>query len=105
MAENGTPAEALAAFYAYESQVPRVATEKERGLRERYGADERTTRYFSLHATADVYHANVWRDQLGKQLTENPGASEKALNSAESAAKALWTALDGIEARRMANAA
>ncbi len=105
VAENGTPAEALAAFYAYESQVPRVATEKERGLRERYGADERTTRYFSLHATADVYHANVWRDQLGKQLTENPGASEKALNSAESAAKALWTALDGIEARRTANAA
>jgi pyrroloquinoline-quinone synthase len=105
VAENGTPAEALAAFYAYESQVPRVATEKERGLRERYGADERTTRYFSLHATADVYHANVWRDQLGKQLTENPGASEKALNSAESAAKALWTALDGIEARRTAKAA
>lgn len=105
VAENGTPAEALAAFYAYESQVPRVAMEKERGLRERYGADERTTRYFTLHATADVYHANVWRDQLGKQLTENPGASEKALNSAESAAKALWTALDGIEARRMAKAA
>jgi pyrroloquinoline-quinone synthase len=105
VAENGTPAEALAAFYAYESQVPRVATEKERGLRERYGADERTTRYFTLHATADVYHANVWRDQLGKLLSENPEASEKALNSAESAAKALWTALDGIEARRMAKAA
>jgi len=105
VAENGTPAEALAAFYAYESQVPRVATEKERGLRERYGADERTTRYFTLHATADVYHANVWRDQLGKQLAGNPEASEKALNSAESAAKALWTALDGIEARRTAKAA
>jgi pyrroloquinoline-quinone synthase len=105
VAENGAPAEALAAFYAYESQVPRVATEKERGLRERYGADERATRYFTLHATADVYHANVWRDQLGKQVGENPEASEKALNSAESAAKALWTALDGIEARRTAKAA
>jgi pyrroloquinoline-quinone synthase len=105
VAESATAAEALAAFYAYESQVPRVATEKERGLRERYGADERTTRYFTLHATADVYHANVWREQLGKQLTENPEASEKALNSAESAAKALWTALDGIEARRTAKAA
>ena len=29
------PEEALAAFYAYESQVPRVAKEKDRGLRER----------------------------------------------------------------------
>jgi pyrroloquinoline-quinone synthase len=105
VAENGSPAEAMAAFYAYESQVPSVATEKERGLRERYGADERTTRYFTLHATADVYHANVWRDQLGKQVTENPETAEKALNSAESAAKALWTALDGIEARRTAKAA
>ena len=85
--------------------MPRVATEKERGLRERYGADERATRYFTLHATADVYHANVWRDQLGKKLADNPEASEKALDSAESAAKALWTALDGIEARRTAKAA
>lgn len=105
VAEEGTPAEALAAFYAYESQVPRVATEKDRGLRERYAADERTTRYFTLHATADVYHANVWRDQLGKQASEIPGGAEEALDAAESAAKALWTALDGVESRRTAKAA
>jgi len=105
VAENGTPAEALAAFYAYEAQVPRVATEKERGLRERYGAEERTTRYFTLHATADVHHAKVWREQLGKQVAENPESAASALDSAECAAKSLWTALDGIEARRMAKAA
>src|SRR5947209_392150 len=34
VASEGTPEEALAAFYVYESQVPRVAKEKERGLRE-----------------------------------------------------------------------
>src|SRR5690242_15647890 len=34
------PEEALAAFYAYECQVPLVATEKARGLREMYVADE-----------------------------------------------------------------
>ncbi len=105
VAEEGTPAEALAAFYAYESQVPRVASEKDRGLRECYGADERTTRYFTLHATADVYHANVWREELGKHVAENTEMAEKALDSAESAAKWLWTALDGIESRRMAKAA
>ena len=43
VASEGTPEEALAAFYAYESQVPRVAKEKARGLREMYGADERVT--------------------------------------------------------------
>ena len=57
--------------------MPRVATEKERGLRERYGADERTTRYFTLHATADVYHANVWREQLGNSDEEIPKRTRK----------------------------
>jgi pyrroloquinoline-quinone synthase len=105
VASEGTPEEALAAFYAYESQVPRIAKEKDRGLRELYGANEETTRYFALHATADVYHSNVWREQLGKRVAANPETAEKALASAEAAAKALWTALDGIEERRMAHAA
>jgi pyrroloquinoline-quinone synthase len=105
VAEEGAPEEALAAFYAYESQVPRVATEKERGLRERYGADEKATRYFTLHATADVFHANVWREQLAKQVGSSPDVAENALTAAETAAKALWAALDGIESRRMAKAA
>ena len=104
VAEEGTPEEALAAFYAYESQVPRVATEKERGLREIYGADQRTTRYFTLHATADVYHSIVWRDQLGTLVEAAPQTAEPALDAAEKAAKALWTALDGIESRRTAAA-
>lgn len=105
VAEEGTPEEALAAFYAYESQVPQIAKEKDRGLREWYGADEQTTRYFTLHATADVYHSNVWREQLAKRVEANPETAEKALNAAEAAAKALWTALDGMEARRMQTAA
>lgn len=105
VASEGTPEEALAAFYAYESQVPRIATEKDRGLRESYGADEQTTRYFTLHATADVYHANVWKEQLTKRVEANPETAEKALTAAEAAAKALWTALDGIEERRMVKAA
>lgn len=105
VASEGTPEEALAAFYAYESQVPRVAMEKDRGLRVLYGADEPATRYFSLHATADVYHSNVWREQLAKRVAGNPETADRALASAEAAAKALWTALDGIEERRMAQAA
>src|SRR5882724_8951541 len=105
VASEGTPEEALAAFYAYESQVPRVAQEKARGLRTIYGADEKTCGYFILHATADVFHSNVWRQQLEKQLKANPEAAEKALEAGETAAQSLWRALDGIEARRMAKAA
>ena len=72
-ASEGTPEEALAAFYAYESQVPRVAKEKARGLRKMYGAGERVTTYFTLHATADIYHSQVWRRQLGMRM-QLPGA-------------------------------
>jgi pyrroloquinoline-quinone synthase len=105
VAETGTVEEALAAFYAYESQVPRVAQEKARGLQQMYGADEKTCGYFTLHTTADVYHSQVWRLQLGKRLGANPQTAEKALAAGERAAKALWRALDGIEARRMARVA
>jgi pyrroloquinoline-quinone synthase len=101
VASEGTPEEALAAFYAYESQVPRVAQEKDRVLRELYLADEKTRGYFTLHATADVHHAQVWRTQLEKRVKAYPETAEKALASAETAAKALWTVLDRFEARRL----
>jgi pyrroloquinoline-quinone synthase len=105
VASEGSPEEALATFYAYESQVPRVAQEKERGLRDMYSADDKTCGYFTLHATADVYHSRVWRNQLEKRIAANPQAADAALNAAENAARMLWQALDGIEARRMAAAA
>jgi pyrroloquinoline-quinone synthase len=105
IASEGTFEEVLAAFYAYESQVPGVAKEKVRGLREIYGADLKTCGYFTLHATADVFHSQVWREQLAKQVKSNPQAAERALAAGESAAKSLWQALDGIEARRTAQAA
>lgn len=105
VSREGAPEEALAAFYAYESQVPRVAAEKARGLREMYGADEKTVGYFTLHTTADVYHSNVWRNQLERIVEDNPAAEQRALAAAENAAKALWNALDGIEAARMSRAA
>jgi pyrroloquinoline-quinone synthase len=104
VASEGLPEETLAAFYAYESQVPRIAQEKDRGLRECYGADYKTCGYFSLHATADVYHARVWREQLGKRVAENPAVAEKALDAAEKTSRMLWKAMDGIEAQRLAMA-
>jgi pyrroloquinoline-quinone synthase len=102
VASEGSPEEALAAFYAYESQVPRIAKEKDLGLREKYGADGKTCGYFSLHATADVYHSRIWRNQLERRIAAKPEAAEPALDAAEKTAFMLWQALDGIEARRLA---
>lgn len=106
IAREGLAAEALAAFYAYESQVPRIAKEKARGLKELYGADAETCAYFTVHQTADVHHARVWSDQLQQQLRVSGDESkEKALEAAERVAQALWRALDGIERERLARAA
>jgi pyrroloquinoline-quinone synthase len=102
LSSEGLPEEALAAFYAYESQVPRIAQEKEDRLREMYGADDKTCGYFTLHATADVYHARVWRGLLEKRIESHPEAATAALDAAENAALMLWQALDGIDARRQA---
>jgi pyrroloquinoline-quinone synthase len=100
-ASEGAPEEALAAFYAYESQVPRVAHVKDCMLRDLYGADDNTRAYFTLHSTADVHHANVWRSQLAKRVNANPETADKALAAAENTAQALWRVLDGFEMRRL----
>ena len=95
------PAAALAALYAYESKVPAISAEKAVGLRNLYGADAAATRYFTLHQTADVHHAQVWRDLIDAQLTADPTTEDAALAAAERAAKALWNALDGVERTRL----
>lgn len=94
------PTSALAALYAYESKVPAIAAEKAAGLNNLYGADQATTRYFTLHQTADMHHAQVWRDLIEQQLALDPAAEAAALDAAECAAKALWSTLNGIERTR-----
>ena len=104
-AREGTLAEALAAFYAYESQVPRVAKSKADGLQQHYGADAKTCGYFTLHQFADVEHADVWRELLRAEIAAHPEQADDALAAAERAAQSLWHALDGMEARRTGVAA
>src|SRR6185437_11700002 len=87
LARRGTPAEAIAAFYVYEFQTSEVAKEKAMALRDKYGFDEVACRYFALHASADVAHARVWREQLQRSLDENPTSAAQILAAADSAAK------------------
>ncbi|HEY9730402.1 MAG TPA: CADD family putative folate metabolism protein [Drouetiella sp.] len=102
--KNGSTAEALAALYAYESQVPRVATEKERGLKDHYGADDKTSYYFTLHKTFDVLHSKTWLEQIAREVGTDETVQQAALNAAERAAKSLWNALDGVERERLSMA-
>jgi pyrroloquinoline-quinone synthase len=101
-AMQGSPASALAALYAYESRVPAIAKTKAEGLAAHYNTDATARRYFTVHTTADVHHAQVWRDALTAELAAHPEETEAALAAGEQAARALWTALDGVERARTA---
>jgi pyrroloquinoline-quinone synthase len=94
LAEGGHVASGLAALYAYESQIPSVATAKIDGLRRFYGVtDERGLAFFAVHEKADVWHART-----GAQLIERHCATERdrelAFEAADRALGALWSLLD-----------
>lgn len=94
ISEQGTPTEAVAAFYAYESQVPEIATRKIDGLRRFYNITEpRSLAYFAVHEEADVRHRQAWRTWLAQQSDAD---SEAVLHGAERALQALWGALDAV---------
>jgi pyrroloquinoline-quinone synthase len=99
-AMQAKPASALASLYTYESRVPAIARTKAQGLKEHYGADALATRYFVLHQTADVLHAQVWRNAIEAELAAHPEQANAALGAAEAAAAALWRTLDAIEQKR-----
>jgi pyrroloquinoline-quinone synthase len=87
----------LGALYAYESQFPAVASAKIEGLIDRYGiSDEQTLRFFRVHETADVEHSAVCRALIDR-LPQADAAEASA--AAEELAAALWSFLNGVEAR------
>jgi len=100
LAKETPVASAFGAFFAYESQVPKIAAEKRNGLEKHYGADERTCSYFKLHERADIHHAGVWRKIISALVAEDDHHAAEALEGISRAARALWKALDGIERDR-----
>ncbi len=84
----------LGALYAYERQTPEVSHSKIQGLQNHYGiTDERTLKFFTVHAGADVWH----REECAK-IIENlaPVEQEKVRDGALKGAKLLWGFLDGL---------
>jgi pyrroloquinoline-quinone synthase len=91
---QGTMAQAVAAFYAYEAQVPEIATQKISGLKRFYDITEpRALAYFAVHEEADVRHRAAWRSWLADQKSED---KFEVLCAAERILKSLWGALDAV---------
>ena len=91
---NRPVAEAVAALYAYEAQVPEIATTKVSGLNRFYGINNaKGTAYFTVHEHADKAHRAAWRNWLMENANSD---HEKILVTTNQALNALWGALDAV---------
>ena len=87
-----TIAEAVAALYAYEAQVPEIATTKIEGLKKFYGVTEpEGLAYFAVHEETDKLHREAWRSWL---IEHAEGDEDEILATTKEALEALWGALD-----------
>ena len=93
---DGPIAAGIAALYAYEGQVPEVATEKIRGLVEQYGVDDpRTLAFFTVHSTLDVEHSGAERSMIAA-LAPMATDAEAVLGATRAALDAWWGFLDAV---------
>jgi pyrroloquinoline-quinone synthase len=89
-------AEACAALYVYESQVPEVAKTKIAGLKQFYGLDDpRGLQFFEVHIGADEVHARVGAQMVRRHAGEGE-SREAVMRTARECASALWGFLDGV---------
>jgi pyrroloquinoline-quinone synthase len=103
IATQGSMSEAVAAFYAYEAQVPEMAERKVACLREFYDVCEPCAlAYFTTQREEDSRRRAAWRTWL----ETHPNIDEfGAICSAERTLKAIWSALDAVYPPAYATAA
>jgi len=93
-----TVAEAVATLYAYESQVPEIATTKMEGLAKFYGVSaSKGLAYFAVHEETDKLHRASWRGWLEEHAD---GDEEEILKTTNEALDALWGALNAVHCER-----
>jgi pyrroloquinoline-quinone synthase len=92
---DGSTAEALAALYAYESQIPAICESKIDGLKKHYGfSDPKHYEYFSVHIEADLEHSATERKMMGEYIGKQNFESVRA--SVNRVLDALWEMLSGV---------
>jgi pyrroloquinoline-quinone synthase len=95
-------AEACAALYVYESQVPEVAKTKIAGLKQFYGIETpRALQFFEVHIGADEIHSEVGAGMV-RTNTRSDAEREAVLGTARECADALWSFLDGCHSEYVA---
>jgi len=92
---DGSTAEALAALYAYESQVPAICESKIDGLKKHFDFNNpEHYEYFTVHIKADREHSAVEHEMLSRYLDGRNFESVKV--SVNRVLDALWEMLSGV---------
>jgi pyrroloquinoline-quinone synthase len=91
--------EGLAVIYAYEVQVPEVASEKQAGLVQLYGlADDDALSFFQVHSYLDLEHSRLEAEAICQHTDAH---KEPAVESAlQEGLDAWWGFLDGVNELR-----
>ncbi len=92
-AQDAPVSAGIAALYAYESQLPEVATVKLAGL-DRYDVPEDARTFFKVHAHLDLEHSAAER-----RIIEDaePDEHEAAIAAAVRSLDAWWSFLDAVD--------
>jgi len=86
----------LSRLYAIESGQPEISRTKREGLDAFYGIRGGSgTAYFRVHETRDAEHAAEARELI--EELAGPGDEDEIVAAAESAMRANWHLLDGVE--------
>ena len=92
---DASVAQGIAALYAYETQIPKVAESKIEGLESFYGLNtSEALDYFRVHIEADREHSRVERELLKATLDEENVPSVEA--SVDTVLNSLWDLLSGV---------
>jgi pyrroloquinoline-quinone synthase len=96
MSREAPVAEAVAALYAYERQVPQVAGSKIDGLAKHYGVDDkRSTAFFAVHGVLDIEHSGAERNMLGTLTADADAAPIE--DATARALEAWWNFLSAVD--------
>ena len=104
LSREASVAEGVAALYAYEAQVPKVAESKIEGLKRHYDLDDkRSLGFFIVHGVMDIEHSGAERQVLGELTTDaDPAPIEHATRRA---LDAWWNFLSAVDQPAVATAA
>jgi pyrroloquinoline quinone (PQQ) biosynthesis protein C len=91
---------ALAALFAFESQMAAVWRPSLRALRDFYGMSGDALGYFLFHAEVDMRHAGDLQRCIAAHVVANPCCATLAERGARTGGRAIWGLSDGVERAR-----